>query len=112
MKGKEKAEKRLTRAMHNGERRNPLAGVPRNKYVSFVLVRRLVGRRENERMTEKGVSEYRALRNEDARAEMNGDWTNISSSSLSSLKRLRRRAAFSRDIIHYLKRPLSLSQPS
>lgn len=26
--------------MHNGERRNPLAGVPWNKYMPFVLVTR------------------------------------------------------------------------
>lgn len=40
VKGKEKVEKCLTRAMHNGEKRNPLAGVPRNKYAPFVLVGR------------------------------------------------------------------------
>jgi len=38
-KGKKKRGKCLTRAMHNGERGNPLAGVPWNKYVPFVLVK-------------------------------------------------------------------------
>lgn len=40
----EERKKCLTRAMHNGERRNPLAGVPWNKYMPFVLVTRVGSR--------------------------------------------------------------------
>jgi hypothetical protein len=69
MKGKKKAKKCLTRAMHNGERRNPLAGVPRNKYAPFVLVRggQPLGRRQNRKgaAAVKGRRKYRARADED-----------------------------------------------
>jgi len=117
MKGKEKAKKCLTRAMHNGERRNPLAGVPRNKYAPFVLVRggRSAGRRQNGKgvAAVKGRRKYRASGRGRERRRMS-ERTNIppsSSSSSSSLKRSETEAVFSRDIIHYLKRLLSLSRP-
>jgi len=51
--------------MHNGERRNPLANVPRNKYVPFVLVRGLVGQRKNGK---RMVGEKRSITCERRRA--------------------------------------------
>lgn len=79
---KRKSEEMLNEGeMHNGERRNPLAGMPRNKYAPFVLVRGSVGRGENRKRVAAGGEKRRPrISRTKTRAETNNGWTNIPSS--------------------------------
>lgn len=111
----EKVKKCLTRVMHNGERRNPLAGIPRNKYTPFVLVRWFSLVDENGR---RGKGRYHASLRVAGVLQRQVETTNgnldeysrccrhrfRSRCRLAVFKTVETKTMFSRDIIHYLKR--------